>query len=148
MVWFLVESAAVVLTAAAIGFLLARVLARRSDPTEVAAPASPAPDDELMAQLANCRARASQMVDDMGLMRNDLATRYAEIVRLTDERDDALAAQSRAQVELANRTAELIVRGEEFARFRAAVRERYGTEPDIPPAPPAPREAEVENRVR
>lgn len=147
MVWFLVESAVVVLAAAAVGFMLARVLARRSRPTEVGAPAPPSPDDALMAQLSDCRARASQMVDDMALMRSDLATRYAEIVRLADDRDDALAAQSRTQVDLANRTAELIVRGEEFARFRAAVRDRYGDEPDIPPAPPAPRDAEVEHRV-
>lgn len=148
MIMFLAQSAAVVLAAAAVGFLVGRVLtARRRHPDEVTAPGPSDREEALVAQLADCRAKASRMVDDMALMRNDLATRYAEIVRLADERDNAMAAQSRAQVDLANRTAELIVRGEEFARFRAAVRERYGEDVPVPPAPPLPREAEVEHHV-
>lgn len=154
MVWFIVESAAVVLAAAAVGFAIGRAVrpgTPRATPS-TAASASPAAavtsTDALMAQLADCRGRAAGMVDDMAAMRNELATRYAEVVRLTDERDDARAAQSRAQVDLANRTAELILRGEEFARFRAAVRDRYGREPEVPlPPPPAHPVTEVDHHV-
>ncbi|MGF1646080.1 MAG: hypothetical protein ACFCVF_04055 [Kineosporiaceae bacterium] len=127
MTWYLVQSAVVVVTAAAVGVVVGWVLFRRRGSDRSSPAAGSASDDRLASQLADCRERASRLVDDMGLLRRELAGRDAEITRLVEERDDAQAAKVRAQVDLANRTAELIVMGEEFERFRQVARGRHST---------------------
>jgi len=144
---FLLESALVVLTAAVVGLAVGWTLARRRGTGPPPPAAATAPDDGLAARLADCRERGSRLVDDMGLLRRELATRYTEAVRLTEDRDDARAGQRRAQVDLANRTAELIVLTEEFGRFRQAVRDRYGDEPDVPAVAPASDDGQASHRV-
>jgi hypothetical protein len=127
---YLLESAAVVAAAAAVGLAMGWVLFRRHGGGEPTPSAAAPPDHDLAAQLADCRARASQLVGDMGLLRRELAGRDLEIARLAEERDGARAAKGRAQVDLANRTAELIVLGEEFARFRQSVQGHYNSQQD------------------
>jgi hypothetical protein len=127
---YLLESAGVVAAAAAVGLAMGWMLFRRHAVGGPQPSAAAPPDDDLAAQLADCRARATRLVEDMGLLRRELAGRDLEIARLVEERDGARAAKGRAQVDLANRTAELIVLGEEFARFRQSARGHGSTPHD------------------
>lgn len=140
-----VESVVVTVVAVVVGVILgwwARSL--RSRRPGVHEPWSIAPDDPAALRdevgpptdVEPLRSRLAWLENQVGDLRLELSARYAEVVGLRDSHEDAQAALSRAQVDLANRTAELIAANENLERFRQAVVDRFGDAPALPPPPP------------